>query len=159
MNTTHAWLLDFGNGIFAATGSSTVLHVIENAPLFKVPLAPAHCDRVLLWQGRVLPTVNMLALFGDPLDSRHEYPCIVGWRESENDSAYGALLLQAMPRRIAIGDNDIAEPASNDAARWREFALGFFSYSQRVVPILDVAPLFGSKQHAAAVTTRAHRIA
>lgn len=161
MSAVQAWLLDFGNGLCAATASSSVLHVIEAAPLFKVPLAPAHCNRVLVWQGRILPAVNVLALFGESLnDVRHEYPCIVGWRESPHESAYGVLLLQAMPRRIAVSDADIVEPSSSDAARWSDLALGFFSVSQRVIPIVDVAPMFGSQQCASSAdSSRAHRIA
>ena len=158
-----AWMLDCGGGVVVATGLANVLHVIEDtSALFRVPMAPAHCNRVLLWQQRVLPAVDLAALLiGAAPPAPRLYACVLGWRVSRNDTEYGVLLARGLPRRITVSDDQRIRPSDSDAERWRGIGLSFFSYHKRATPIVDPASLFGSVQHTTATTAvrASHRIA
>lgn len=162
-NESSAWLTDCGGGVLAAIGIPNVLHVVEDTSLlFRVPLAPAHCNRVLLWQNRVLPVVDLSVLLATKIASaRSLYSCVLGWRDAGGVTEYGVLLSRALPRRILISDSQRAEPLDTDVERWRGIALGFFSYHKHITPIVDPAALFGSTQAFRHLSEagRAHRIA
>jgi len=148
-----AWLLDCGGGVMVAIGLSNVLHVVEDKSLLhRVPLAPVHCNRVLLWQKRILPAVDIATLVGVAAPAaRASYACVLGWRDTHGVSEYGVLLIFGLPRQIGISDADQIRPANADADRWRGLALGFFSYHKRITPIIDPAALFGSVQQSTMV--------
>jgi chemotaxis signal transduction protein len=144
----EAWVLDCGQGVVAAVGAAHMLHVVEDAALcFRVPMAPTHCDRVLLWQKRVLPVVDMRPLIGVALGSTAtQCFCVLGWCTPDDVTEYGVIATTAVPRRIVVTDDKSMEPTVERAASWRSFAVGFFSYHDTAVPILDPATLFGSRQ-------------
>src|SRR3954462_9406298 len=104
-----AWLLDCGSGVMAAVGITSVLHVIEDTSLlFRVPLAPAHCNHVLIWQERVLPAADLAVRINGAADaSVRTYACVLGWRNVQNQTEYGALLIRGLPRRITVSDEQV----------------------------------------------------
>jgi len=147
-----AWLLDCGGGTVVAVAATSVLHVVEDASLlFRVPLAPTHCNQVLVWQQHVLPVVDLNVLVsGFTTDvttiARQTYACVLGCRTNNNETEYGVLLLRALPRRISVEDEQSVPPTVAQGESWANIALGFFSYHGRTVPIIDSAIVFGSKQ-------------
>jgi chemotaxis signal transduction protein len=146
--SSQAWMLDSGGGTVVAVAASSVLHVVEDTSLiFRVPLGAAHCNQVLVWQRRVLPVVDLAVLMtGLAPISTQSYACVLGWRALTNETEYGVLLLRGLPRRISVDDAQSTAPSDAQADSWEKFALSFFSYHGRAVPIIDPAILFDSKQ-------------
>ena len=144
--TTTAWLLDCGGGTLAATGNGSVLHVVEDAALlFKVPLAPPHCNRVLVWRDLLLPAVDLARyITGRATSIDRPLSCVLGWRNATGASEYGVIVCQSLPRRIDISDDQRTEPNEGDAKRWSGIALAFFNHSGRATPIIHPGAPFGS---------------
>ncbi len=144
--STQAWLLDCGGGVLVATGLGNVLHVVEDTRLlFKVPLAPPHCNRVLLWQQHALPAVDLaLLVTGATSPATRSYACVLGWLNERDETEHGVLLTRSLPRQLSIGDEQQAKPGDRDVERWRGIALGFFTHNQRLMPIINPASLFGT---------------
>jgi chemotaxis signal transduction protein len=144
--STSAWLLDCGGGTRVAVALSTLLHLIEdNSLLFRVPVVPRHLAHVLLWQQRVFPVVDLaLQLTGSTPAGAHTYICMLGWRNSSDQSDYGALLVRELPRRIHIPDQSLATPTPQLAGRWQGLALTYFALAKQVIPIIAPAALFES---------------
>jgi len=160
-HNADAWMLDCGQGTIAAIGAANMLHVVEDESLcHRIPMAPAHCDRVLVWQKRVLPILDLRLLInaslikansntGDSADSNtavNQSFCVLGWCRHDDVTEYGVIATTAVPRRIVVTDDKSMAATAEQAASWRSFAVGFFSYHGIAVPILDPATLFGSRQ-------------
>lgn len=149
MSGSAAWLMDFGGGVLAAMSVTHVLHVLEDMSLVhRVPLAPAHCNRVLVWQQQLLPVVDLAQLKAPELTAAlsqpgRAYACVLGWRIANDATEYGVLLTRSLPRRIVIADDSMVAPSASEASTWQGSALSFFSYHGRTAPIIDPAPLFG----------------
>ncbi len=145
-----AWMLDCGSGTVVAVSASNMLHVVEDAAQrFRVPLAPAHCNQVLVWQQRVLPIVDLAVLLtaSAPV-SKKIYSCVLGWRAPGDITEYGVFSTCSLPRRVLVTDDKAVTPTITQAELWRDIALGFFSYHGHSTPIVDPAAVFGSRQSA-----------
>jgi chemotaxis signal transduction protein len=145
---SEVWLLDCGQGSTVAVPAANMLHVVDDASLcFRVPMAPAHCDRVLVWQKRVLPIVDARRLLYPAVDRLiHEVFCVLGWSIRDDETEYGVITTIASPRRAVVRDDQCTAPTTEQAALWRSHALCVFAHQGTAIPIVDPASLFGSRQ-------------
>jgi len=153
--STAAWLLDCGGGTRVAVALATLLHLIEDSSLlFRVPVVPRHLAHVLLWQQRVFPVVDLgLQLTGSAPAGARTYICMLGWRNSSDQSDYGALLVRELPRRIHIPDQSLASPTTQMAGQWQGLALTYFTLAKQVIPIIAPAGLFAAPARTAQDTS------
>jgi len=151
MSSVDAWLLNLGDGLHGAVGEREMIHVLPDAPtLYQIPQSPGYCRQVLVWQGEVLPLMDLAkrlpcGMLGTPdgVVGMRDLVVIAAFQEHPGEAPrHGALLLRGMPVRIAVSDADACElPASLRA--WRPYLLSCFAYSNvGPVPVLDLRRVF-----------------
>lgn len=137
----NAWLLDFGNGGRAAVGTRELLHLVDAPSTFAVPCTPAYCCRVLSWQERLLPVLDIAARVGaQPLAA--PFLAVVGYQQQRGEyPQFGALMLASPPKQLAVSDDQACRlPEGNDT--WRELASSCFEHQGSPVPVLDLYRIF-----------------
>jgi chemotaxis signal transduction protein len=151
MSAVNAWLLDLGGGLHGAVGDREMIHVLPDPPtLHEIPQSPGYCRQVLVWQGEVLPLMDLAKRLSpeptdapDPVSGRRDLVGVaVFQRERGEAPQYGCLLLRSMPARIAVSDADACElPDSLEAMR--PFSVSCFSDTKiGPVPVLDLHRVF-----------------
>jgi len=137
----NAWLLDFGQNLRAAVGTRVLLQIIDNPQLHAVPCTPPYCHRVVSWQGRLLPVMDMAARLGaEPQAAR--LLAVAGFREQPDEpTRFAALLLSAAPVAIAVADGQSC-PLPEHPLGWSNFALSCFEHQESAVPILHLGHIF-----------------
>lgn len=139
----NAWLLDFGDACQAAVGTRELLHLVDAPSTFAVPCTPGYCRRVVMWQERLLPVMDMAARVGaEPCNA--PFLAVVGYQQQRGEyPQFGALMLNTPPRKLDVSDESACRlPESNGA--WRELAISCFEHQGVPVPILDLRRIFGS---------------
>lgn len=148
INAAEAWLVECGN-VRVFVSALNMQHVIEHAGLcYRVPMTPAHCNSVLVWQQQVLPMVNLAEMIYQSTTASCPYSCVLGWQDIERGTEYGVLAASSFPQRVMIHDSHCIDPTPEVAQTWQGFALCFVEYNNKHIPIIDVARLFDSSQFA-----------
>jgi len=144
--STEAWLLECG-AVKVLISATNMLHVIEDSRLrHHVPMAPAHCNSVLVWQRHVMPVVNLAKWLDNSDRQNYPYSCVVGWQDVDHGTEYGALVASAFPQRVMVHDVQCVTPPSDIADAWRDHALCFVDHNKMYVPIIDPARFFDAAQ-------------
>jgi chemotaxis signal transduction protein len=153
-----AWLLPITGTITAAVGEFELVHILPDPPaLFGVPRAPHYCREVLVWQGRILPLMDLAARFDAPgrkpaLDAARVIVGIVAYRPEQGADAlgYGGLALHSVPQRCRVGD-DQACSLPPWLAAWTPYVSACFQPEgpRSAVPVLRLERLFASPGAAA----------
>lgn len=153
---SDAWLLHLNGGARAAIGQREMLYVLPHEPrLHRVPLAPEHACHVLIWEHRLVPVVDAgLLISSSPLSTDAETTTLSSFQKliaivavcdaDETQASLGALLLCAMPERIAVSD-DSACDLSEELSKSNRMVCACFraTADSAPVPILDLAAIFG----------------
>lgn len=143
MSSANAWLLDLGGKVQVAIGARELVQIIDAPNTFNVPLTPASSRKVMFWQKRMVPVLD-LSIRLNSTASKGQLLAIVGYEDTESGSAgLGAIILAAPPVRIFVDDEQacsLDEPMEN----WRELANASFSQNGVVIPVLHLSRLFGS---------------
>jgi len=142
--TSEAWLLECG-AVRVLLSVINMQHVVEATQMFHMPMMPAHCNTVLVWQQHVMPIINIAGWLHEPV-STCPYSCIIGWQDIERGTEYGVLAASAFPQRIKVHDANCVTPSTELAQRWRQCALCFVQLGNEIVPVIDPARLFGASQ-------------
>ena len=139
-----AWLLDIGMTNMAAGGSREGMHLLDIPVFYVVPRAPHYCNRVVAWQGRLLPVMNLAARIGRDLGETR-FMAVVGYQSPQDDEVkYGAVPLVSPPRQILVGDEQACE-LPEDMADLRSLAMSCFLHEDAPVPILNLQYIFGAQ--------------
>jgi chemotaxis signal transduction protein len=157
MNKASAWILPITDTVAAAVGEAELVHVLPDTPaLFEVPLAPPYCRRVLVWQRRIVPVMDLAARFQGVGPDSNTTPTLVGifayLAEGTGRLDYGALSLAALPRRREVSDAQACR-LPDDFEAWRRYVNSGFRAEAggRVIPILRLSRLFSSRPAETAV--------
>ncbi len=143
MARTNAWLLDFGGSCRAAVGTRELLHLVDTPATFPVPCTPDYCCRVVFWQERLLPVMDIAARLGAAPRSA-PFLAVVGYQHRRGESPqFGALTLASPPQQLAVSDEQAcALPAQGGA--WRELAVSCFEHQGVPIPVLNLSRIFTS---------------
>jgi len=151
MAEATAWLLSFKGHLRAAVGELELVHVLTESPtLFAIPDTPGYCRHVLVWQGHLLPLVDLGArlegdrhLQSDTVAGIDSLIAILAYQRSPGDPPeYGGLLLDRVPIRALVSD-DRACALSPELEAWRSLAISCFEHGDHgPIPVLDVPRLF-----------------
>jgi chemotaxis signal transduction protein len=144
MPVANAWLIDFGDEYRAAIGERELFHLVYEPQLFQVPHCPAHCDRVIVWEGRVLPVWNLRKWLRPDADTpATRLVAVIGYRpDDRDDTEFGAVEIAAPPQRIVACDDDAcALPA--DSPAWVRISTSCFAHNRKQVPALNLTSMFG----------------
>lgn len=143
MAQMNAWLLDFGAGCRAAVGVRELLHLVDTPATFDIPCTPAYCHRTLLWQGHLLPIMDIAQRVGltAPVTP---FLAVVGYQARRGDyPQFGAFLLATAPRQLAVEATQACPlPATAD---WGKLAISCFAQQGQPIPILDLKRIFSTR--------------
>ena len=141
MSTSSAWLLNLGSSYQAAVGLRDMVYLIAAAETFAVPQTPFYCAQAILWQGNIVPLVDIEGwLKGAATDNETKYVAIVAYR-AQDKTEYGALSLSAPPGRIQVEDSQSC-PLPEEPVLWRKISNACFNAQETVIPILDLKTIF-----------------
>ena len=150
----NAWLLPIKDDVYLSTGEFELVHVIMDwLRLYPIPYAPEYCKNVFVWQGQLIPLFDMgtyIRLHSDsPQDEikKAGYISIVAYQYGKEgkDIKYGGLLLNAMPFRITVTDEQACH-FPEDNVDWHNIALSCFKDPAfGIVPILNLEKIFSTK--------------
>jgi hypothetical protein len=139
----RAWVLDLGGGASAAIGERELVLLLYDAPAFRVPSTPPYAARVLFWEERALPVLDLAVRVGAstiPTDTK--FVAVVGYRRAGDPALrYGALPLGAPPFRVDVSDEQgcgLPDPLE----RWRAVAISCFRAEGVPTPVLDLERTF-----------------
>jgi chemotaxis signal transduction protein len=143
MAEATAWLISFFGDVLAAVGEREMIHLVETPRLEEVPQTPLHCRQVLLWEGELLPVLDLTAwLTEQPMPCERVSVGIVGWQERHGAiPQYGALMFSGVPQKIRVSDDHVCNLPEHPAA-WKAIAASCMRYADRPVPILDLPRIF-----------------
>ena len=141
----NAWVLALGDSRHVAIGEREMVHLIDEPELFEVPESPFWCNQATVWQGEVLPVVNLAALLAGSQENVGPATPVIGIvaYQAQTDAVpqYGGLLLSQIPVKKTVSDEqacDLPEPQAD----WQNLAISCFADDGRATPILDLTRLF-----------------
>ena len=139
MAEATAWLMSFSRDFLAAVGEREMLHLVETPRLEEIPQTPLHCRQVLLWEGELLPVLDLKAwLTKQPSPCERVSVGIVGWQERPCAiPQYGALMFSGVPQKIRVSDDHVCHLPEHPTA-WKAIAASCVCYDHQPVPILDL---------------------
>lgn len=143
MSGMNAWVLDFGQGYRAAVGTRELFHLIDIPVFFIVPCTPAYCHRVLFWQGKLLPLMNMASRMG-AAEQEAPYIAVVGYQQQRGaPPQFAALQMVSPPSQISVNDEQACE-IPDELKGWHNLAISCFDLQGDAVPILNLNQIFNS---------------
>ncbi len=143
MPSMNAWVLDFGMGYKAAVGTRELFHLIDIPSAFVVPCTPAYCHRILFWQGKLLPLMDVASRLSG---AGHEAPfvAVVGYQQKRGEyPQFGAVQLVSPPSQVAVSDEQACK-LPDELQGWDELAISCFEYNSIPIPVLNLNLLFNS---------------
>jgi hypothetical protein len=144
MSEASAWLLELGKGLLAAVGEREMIHLLPDQPLLsQIPQSPVYCNRVFVWQGEIIPLMDLsLRLLARPAVPNALLAIVAFEKSPQAKALYGAILLNAPPRRIVVNDNQDCDLPDSPSG-WRRLAISCFEQPRcGSVPVLDLAKVF-----------------
>lgn len=141
MSKMNAWLLDLGASGQAAVGTRELLHVIDAPLMFETPLSPAYCRRVVFWQDRMLPVLDVAAKLGEA-PANTTFLAVVGYQQQRRESPqFGALVLASPPKQLFVTDEQACSlPEQNSG--WSILAHSCFEHQGSAIPVLNLRRIF-----------------
>jgi chemotaxis signal transduction protein len=143
MAEATAWLMSFSGDFLAAVGEREMVHLVETPHLEEIPQTPLHCRQVLLWEGELLPVLDLTAwLTEQPTPCERASVGIVGWQEQPGAvPQYGALMFCGVPQKIRVADDQVCNLPEHPAA-WKAVTASCVCHDYQPVPILDLRRIF-----------------
>ena len=147
MSSMNAWILDFGMDFKAALGARELLHLIDVPKTFTVPCTPSYCRKVVSWQGRLLPVMDV-AFRLSGVSQPEQFIAVVGYQQKRGEyPQFGAVLMTTPPRHVAVNDKQACE-LPETMQRWSELIISCFELQGDAVPVLNLNQLFSPPLHA-----------
>jgi chemotaxis signal transduction protein len=154
---SNGWLLKLRGQWRAAVGLRELVHVLPYSPrLYMVPHTPPHARHVILWEGKIVPVVDLVAYLEAGAErglrtatnrlSLDRLVGIVAYQTAPgSEVSLAGMLLGKVPERIRVTDEQAcALPESPPG--WRQIAISCFEHPDYgVVPILDLPRLFSGR--------------
>ena len=137
-------MLDLGAGASAAIGERELVLLLYDAAAFDVPHTPPHASRVLFWEERALPVLDLPVRAGvASVGTDTKFVAVVGYlRAGDASLQYGVLPLASPPVRAEVDDGQgCALPERLE--RWRPVAVSCFRAAGVAIPVLDLGRAFG----------------
>lgn len=146
-NSNAAWLLELGENVCVAVGERELQYLLADLPKFNfISNAPSYCNKVFVWQGEIVPVMDIAQLIlGRNIirPKQEELVVLTTFQAHVNEPLQrGAILLSAIPIKINIQDQQVCDfPSPQDI--WQQLAVTCFEHPQKgPVPILNLERIF-----------------
>lgn len=144
MSGKNAWVLDLGMNYRAAVGGRELLHLIDVPTTFAVPCTPFYCRRVVFWQERLLPLMDIASRQGGAA-RQAQFIAVVGYQQKRGEfPQFGALVLASPPLQVEVSDEQACS-LPEEMRNWKELAISCFDYHGDAVPVIDLNRLFNTE--------------
>ena len=145
MTSSEAWLLECGNSLNIAIGDHEMAEFVQQGNQFKVPGAPEYCQSVIVWQGNIVPVMD-LAILHDPANPIIEddfYLSVLNYQTAPNmPIQHLAIRVTGSPRKILVDDAQACQiPQYLNASVLGQISLACFERDELQVMIPDIARL------------------
>ena len=141
MKNLNAWVLDLGLGYKVALGIREILHLIDAPATFTVPCTPPYCSKVVPWQGRMLPVMELASRL-DGKSIAGQFIAVVGYQKVRGEyPQFGALLLTSPPTKILVNESNACE-LPEKMYSWRELVISCFELNGESLPVLNLNRVF-----------------
>lgn len=141
MSRMNAWLLDLGASCQAVVGTRELLHLIDAPATYEIPYTPQYCRRVVFWQDRMLPVLDIPAKLGGA-PQQAPFLAVVGYQRKRGEyPQFGALMLASPPQQLEVSDEQ-ACPLPEEKHGWDKLAISCFDHHGDAVPVLNLARIF-----------------
>ena len=144
MSDVAAWLMQVDRTSRVAVGQLELIHIIAVPEYLEVPRAPDYCKRIVLWNNKIVPVVDISMLINKTSAYyQHNAVAIALYYDPDNqDLKYGGIQLTDMPVLDKVNnDQHIAE--AELSVKWKRISLsGYRRKDNDIIPILDVQRLF-----------------
>ena len=141
----NAWVLDFGRGYRAAVGTRELFHLIDVPTSYIVPCTPAYCRRVLFWQGKLLPLMDLASRMGGA-EQDAPYIAVVGYQLKRGEyPQFGAVQMRSPPLQLSVSDEQACK-LPEEMSAWRALTISCFEHNGMAVPVLNLNRLFAHSQ-------------
>lgn len=143
MSESTAWILDVGQSIRIAIGDLEMVHLEEQPKLHAIPKTPDYCQHVFIWQGNVIPVIDLaIGMKGQDSLSEMSYIAVIRYLSATTgELMQAALLLTKMPVKIKI-DDKFACSLPKKFHDLKILAISCFKLEGESIPILDLAAIF-----------------
>ncbi len=145
MSSARAWLLECGNSLAFAVGDHEMAEYVQQQDFYPVPGAPAYCQGVIVWQGNIVPVMDLATLHDRNASSgqNRSYLCIINYQPPPNTALQQlAVRVTRAPQKIIVDDEHACEiPEFVDASVLGQACLACFNRDELPVMIIDIARL------------------
>lgn len=154
---SNGWLLKLRGQWRAAVGLRELVHVLPYSPrLYMVPQTPPHARHVILWEGKIVPVVDLVAYLEAGAEpslrtatnqlSLDHLVGIVAYQTAPGSAvSLAGMLLGKVPERIWVTDEQACALPESPSG-WRQAAISCFEHPDcGAVPILDLPRLFSGR--------------
>jgi chemotaxis protein histidine kinase CheA len=143
----NAIVFRYSHDAGAALPPHTSIALVEATDMIEVPATPYYGNRLLRWQDKLLPVLDLHPLLkAEPIPNRlpERHLLVVAYQSSKYAAIeYGALCIVGLPTTVAVTDEmACALPPNSDY--WPVIALSCFMHDGQPTPVLDTARLFAS---------------
>jgi len=139
----NAWLLDFGQELYAAVGARVLLQVIDRPELNAVPCSPDYCSNVFKWHNRLLPVMDMATRISRKKQQSRRLLAVAGFQYQPGGATrFVGLTIETPPLAITVGDDQAMVLTANHALNWGGLALSCIEHNGKTVPILNLDQIF-----------------
>jgi len=141
---SNAWLLECGPGLVVAVGDREIVEYVQPQRTYPVPGAPRYCNRVIAWQDRLLPVMDLALLTGlRKLQQDVAFVCLLKYQLAPRAALqYLALRINRSPVKVTVEDSQVCEPADDVLAPLlKSVTLCCFTHLQQAIPIIDLGKL------------------
>jgi len=142
--SSNAWLLECDPALIVAVGDHEIVEYIQPRRSYTVPQAPPYCNRVIAWQNRLLPVIDLALLAGTrSLQQDVPYACLLRYQPAPGAALqHLALRINRTPQKVAVEDSQACEFADDEVSPLlKSVTLCCFTHLQQTVAILDLGKL------------------
>ena len=144
MSSSNAWLLECDPALIVAVGDHEIVEYIQPQRCYSVPETPHYCNRVIAWQNRLVPVMDLALLTGiGSLQQELSFVCLLCYQLAPREALqYLALRINRTPQKVAVDDSQVCELADDDISPLlNSVTLCGFTHMQQAIAILDLGKL------------------
>ena len=143
MTTSEAWLLECGDSLSIAVGDHEMVEYIQGPFCYSVPVSPAYCDSVLLWQDKFVPVMDIAAVFDKPVDQANSVICLLNYQPEPNTALLQlAIRVNKAPEKVTVDDAHACEtPDLIKNSPLNQIILSSFVLEDTEVVVIDITKL------------------
>ena len=146
MNSVPAWVMQVDRVAKVAVGKMEMIHIVHKPEFITVPCSPEHCNRVIYWNKKIIPVMNLSFWFNDSVVYYHSnLVAIVTYQDENNGNIkYGGIQLLDPPAIDYVSNDQFSNSDSTDG-KWKNIALSCYrNKSDENIPIIDLRTIFSN---------------